>query len=335
MFYAEAPCDGPDPAPLPPIHRRPLLIYKMAAMKTHSPSPPEALAQWIRSIFREGLILDANVVRYMESAFGTRDIQAVLRDAPDSDTGPLLELLCFPDRDLRLRFEARWGDNAFTADDRRAVIAQLGRSPLSAEVRSTSGKLLGSIDIPPFVLETVVARLKITRPPPPQLTRAIARYCPPERNPEIRVYLRHAGLPWHTDQIRLMERFLCKMSVESNSFEEHLTFLLSILSELMPGADIRDFLVAKKRFYFKALCRAENFERRRRSSNMEIMILQGARAAHGDIETWRGSMRGIDTICRALFGETPFFQRPEQDGLHVGQGNIELQIQNVIRILAE
>lgn len=292
-----------------------------------------ALVQWIRSVFQEGLVLTEDVARYMDSAFGTQDVEAVLSNAPDSETGPLLELLCFPDRELQLRFESRWGGCAFTADDRRAVIAQLGRTPQSTVIRSTSGALLGSIEIPPFVLEAVIQRLRITWQPPHQLTRALTRHHPPKRRPAIRVSLRNAALPWHAEQIRLMELFLSKMPAESDGFEACLVFLISILSELTPGCGIRDFLVAKKIFYFKALCRAENFERRRRSSNMEIMILQGARAAHGDVETWRNGMRMIDIICRALFGETRYFQRPGQDCLNVRQCADVHQIQDVFSMM--
>jgi hypothetical protein len=285
-------------------------------MKMHGRNLRTAMAQWIRSVFQEGLVLTEDVARYMDSAFGTQDIEAVLASATDSETGPLLELLSFPDRELQMRFESRWEGIAFTADDQRAIIAQLGRTPLPTAIRSTSGAVLGSIDIPPFVLETVVQRLKITWQPPFRLTRALDRHYPPERRRLIRISLRNAGLPWHAEQIRLVEQFLVKMSAASDDFGGSLAFLISILSELAPGSGIRDFLVAKKIFYFKALCRAEVFERRRRSSNMEIIMLQGARAAHGDAEVWRKNMRMVDTICRALFGETPYFQRPEQDCLN-------------------
>jgi hypothetical protein len=303
-------------------------------MKMHGQVLHTALVQWICSVFREGLVLTEDVARYMDSAFGTRDIAAVLESAPDSETGPLLELLCFPDRELQQRFESRWGGNVFTADDQRAIIAQLGRKPLPVVIRSTSGTLLGSIDIPPFVLETVVQRLRITWQPPSELNR-ILRNCPPGQRETICVSLRNSDLPWHAEQIRLMALFLDKMSAQSDGFDASLAFLISILSELTPESGIRDFLFAKKSFYFKALCRAENFERRRHSSNMEIMMLQGARAAHGDAEAWRNNMRMIDRICRALFGETRYFQRPGQDCLNVEQGKMEQRIQDVIRILAE
>ena len=301
----------------------------------HSRNLPAALVQWIRSVFRKGLVLTEDVARYMDSVFGTQDVRDVLANAPDSESGPLLELLCFPDRKFQLRYESRWGGTAFTADDQRAVIAALGRAPLPTAIRSTDGDLLGAIEIPPFVLASVVLRLRITWQSASRLTRALTRHHRPERRAAIRVFLRNAGLQWHAAQIRLMEMFLEKMPAESDGFEACLAFLVSIMSELTPDCGMLDFLVAKKLFYFKALCRAERFERRRRSSNMEIMMLQGARAAHGDAEAWRHGMRTIDTICRALFGETRYFQRPDSDCLDLEQGKTGQQIQDFIRILAE
>jgi hypothetical protein len=39
-------------------------------------------------------------------------------------------------------------------------------------------------------------------------------------------------------------------------------------------------------------------------------------------------------ICRALFGETRFFQRPGQDCLNVEHDGMQQQIQDVFRLLA-
>ena len=108
----------------------------------HGPILHTALVRWIRSVFQEGLVLTADVIQFMESVFGTQDIEAVLKEAHDCESGSLLELLCFPDRELRLRFERRWGGHAFTTGDQRTIISQLCRTPLHAVVKSTSGAAL-------------------------------------------------------------------------------------------------------------------------------------------------------------------------------------------------
>jgi hypothetical protein len=303
-------------------------------MKMHGVILQTALVQWIRSVFQQGLVLNDDVIRFAESTFGTQDMMAVLEEAPDCETGPLLELLCYPDRELQIRFENRWGDYPFSEDDRSAITAQLCRAPLKTIIKSTSGTPLGPIVIPAFVLETSIQRLQLTRHPPAQLARAIAGHYSGKQGLVIRVHLRNTRLSWHGEQLRLMELFLTKMPAGTDDFEDCLVFLLSILAELMPGSDIVDFLIAKKMFYFKSLCQAENFERRRRTSNMEVLMLQGERASYGSIPTWRRRMRMIDGICRALFGRTRYFERPMQECLNLEYGTGKLQIQDFIRQLS-
>jgi hypothetical protein len=295
---------------------------------------PTALTQWILEVFQEGLSLTQDVARFMESAFGTRDLGAVLSQTRDSEIDSLLELLCYPDTDLQIQFESRWGHYTFTADDLSAVVTLLGETALRARILSPAGTLLALIDIPPFALEAFVQRLNITWQPPPQLSSALAQHHRDERGLAAAVHLRNARLPWHEDQIRLMALYLGKMPPESEQFGTCLAFLISILSELLPGNDGYDFLIAKKFFYFQSLCRAEDFERKRRSSNMEIMILQGARAAHGSIDEWRRNMRQIDLICQALFGRTQFFQQPGEHCLDVENADAARQVQDVVRLLS-
>ncbi len=293
-----------------------------------------ALIQWIQRVFQEGLVLSEDVGRFMEATFGTRDLDAVLSETSDSEIDSLLELLCYPDRQLQARFESRWGHIAFTADDLAAVVTLPGAKALRANIVSPTGTLLASMVVPPFALDAFVQRLKITWQPPPQLARALEQDHPGDRGVAVRVHLRNARLAWHEDQIRLMALYLCRMPAESEHFENGLTFLISILSELVPGSDGYDFLIAKKYSYFQSLCRAEDFERKRQSSNMEIMILQGARAAHGSIEQWRRWMRQIDLICQALFGRTQFFQQPGEHCLDVERTDTARQIRDIMRLLA-
>ena len=292
------------------------------------------LTQWIRGVFRQGLVLSEDVARFMESAFGTRDLSAVLSESHDSEIDSLLELLCFPDLQLQARFESRWGRHAFTDDDLAAVLELMGAGPLRTAIMSPAGDRLAFVDMPPFALQAFVQRLKITWQPPPQLARVLEEHHPDDRGLTVRVHLRNAGLAWHAQQIRLMGLYLGKMPAEAEQFESGLVFLISILSELQPGGDGYEFLIAKKFFYFQSLCRAEDFERKRRSSNMEIMILQGARAAHGSIDQWRRYMRRIDLICQALFGRTEFFQQPGEHCLDVANSDPTRQIQDVMRLLS-
>ena len=46
---------------------------------------------------------------------------------------------------------------------------------------------------------------------------------------------------------------------------------------------------------------------RRSAGNMEILMLQGARASHGTVAHWQRRMERIDHIAIALFGRSEVF----------------------------
>jgi hypothetical protein len=299
---------------------------------TH-PCLQNELAEWIRQQLLDGILLTDAVVRFTETTFGSADVALILSQAEDSEADSLLELLCYPDTEVQILYESRWGGQDWTQEDLDAVIRILCATPLRTAITSPSGRPLGTITLPPFVLETFLRRLNITRPLPVRLAEVTARCPSTDCQWAIRVHLRHAAIAWHEGQINLVEQFLTKMPVQSASFEPELDFLISILSELRPKMDVYEFLVAKKFSYFQSLCRAQDFERQRLASNMEIMMLQGARAACGSIAQWRRQMHHIDLICDAVFGRAPFFQQPVAHCLEVNAADRDRQIQEMMRLL--
>jgi hypothetical protein len=188
-----------------------------------------------------------------------------------------------------------------------------------------------SLAVPSFACRTFVERLNICRQPPEQLAQLLDADDLDDMELAIRVQLRNAGLSWHQDQVALIHLFLTRMQSSSPAIESDLAFLISILPELASGGDAYAFLIAKKFFYFQSLCRAEDFERKRMASNMEIMMMSGARSAHGSIHEWRQCMRRIDRICQALFGRTQFFQQPDSQCIDLQDG---LNMQDVVRKLS-
>jgi hypothetical protein len=292
-----------------------------------------ALAGWIRQQLQDGIELTDAVVRFMETTFGSADLALILSQRGDGEADSLLELLCYPDTKVQIHYESSWGDQGWTQQDLDAVIRILCDAPLRTAITSPSGRPLGTITLPPFALETFIRRLNITHCFPAQLAELTAQYADAERKWATRVHLRHAAIPWHKGQIDLVEQFLTKMPVQSASFEPELDFLISLLSELMPKMDAYEFLAAKKFSYFQSLCRAQDFERQRLASNMEILMLQGTRAACGSIAQWRRRMHHIDQICYAVFGRAPFFQQPVAHCLETNATGIDQQIQDVMRLL--
>lgn len=304
-------------------------------MKTHG-TTCKGLAQWLRIQLETELPVGADVHDFMKATFGTLHLEQILANTDDSETDSLLELIFFPDSTFQTLFETRWGHLVFSSDDRQAVIADLSARPLRAALRLPGRCDLYGCPVPEFALENFVQRLNITWQPQPELNQALQQHLTRDQRTTARVLLRHAQIAWHDQQVQLAALFVRHMPAQAPDYPQCLEFLLSIASELGHSQDLYAFLAAKKLFYFQSLCKAEDFERRRSTTNMEILMLQGERAAHGDIDQWRRWMRMIDRVCLALFERTEFFHQPTEHSfdLQPDSAGAGPSVQSVIRILS-
>ncbi|MBI5552008.1 MAG: hypothetical protein HY911_10915 [Desulfobacterales bacterium] len=268
------------------------------------------LGDWIRATLARGLHLDAGLLACLESTFGTPDPQVLLADMESGESASFLELIFFPDRATKHAYEVRWGLHAFSAASARDLAELLVRDPVAATLHMPGRNAPLRLMMPDFALRAFVQRLNIAWQPPRMLLEALDRHLDDVHRPPVRAILRHARLPWQPQQVELLDLFLFKTAPAADEFESDLTFLCGLLEEFAPDQDPFDFLMSKKRFYFQALCKAQAFDRRLRAGNMEILMLQGARAAHGDVAQWRSWMGQVDRISTALFGGTRYFQEP-------------------------
>lgn len=292
------------------------------------------LAHWIETVLKQGFRLSESVLGFIEATFGTTDLANILKMDTGSDIDSLMELLLFPDMEQKMAYELKWGDATFTLEDLTAVQDLICIAPVTVFMKHPDDSEPVRVTVPDFALRAFVQRLNITWHPPLSLVNTLVQHWQGEAANRARVHLRHSRLDWHTSQIRLMKQLLTAMPPDTEDAQECVVFLLSILSELTPCMDPFQFLIAKKFFYFSALCKAENFERQRQASNMEIMMLQGNRAAHGSMAQWRQQMQRIDRICDTIYGKTHFFQSPGDHCVDLQTNDQQQMIEDIIRSLS-
>ncbi len=268
------------------------------------------LAGWVREVLARGIHLAADLLACLESLIGSADIEVLLADIESSEAASFLDLLFSPDAETRYAYEARWGARRFAQQDVRAVVAALARGRVTAPLYAPGRRDPWYLAVPADAREAFVQRLNITWQPPPDLERMLATRLGDTHRHRVRAVLRHVRAPWHAHQVAFIDLLLAKLAPTTADFEKDLAFLCSLLDEFGPGQTPFDFLMAKKHFYFQALCKSMAFERRLRTGSMEVMMLQGVRAAYGDVERWRAWMRQVDRISLVLFGGTRYFQAP-------------------------
>jgi hypothetical protein len=275
-----------------------------------SESDIQGLAQWIRTVLQSLQTPDEQILDFARSTFGSDDLPCILTQWDGSETDSLLDLIFYPGAEMQQHFEHRWGAIQFNVADRETIINRLKSQPIIGLVLSPHLPTPFKLRIPPWIPEAFVNRLNITWQPADIIREALQRWQTTDEQIITRIFLRNNCHIEEMQQIKLLGGFIEKMPASSDDFKACLGFLLSILPEFSPNQSNLDFLIAKKEMYFHLYCKAETFERRRASGNMETLMLQGERAAHGSLDQWRQSMRLIDRICHAFFGYVHFIEGP-------------------------
>ncbi|MFZ1982990.1 MAG: hypothetical protein WAU91_01175 [Desulfatitalea sp.] len=275
------------------------------------------LAEWVRHTLQGGIHLDAVLRSYLEGTFGSAEPDALLADPYASEAATFFELLFSPDLDVRQDYESRWGHLCFVQEDLRALLESFERPPVMATIHTDGRGEPFRMALPADAAAAFIQRLNLTWQPPAELELVLKTRLDDPHRTQVRSALRHSRVAWQPHQVQLVDLFLAKMRPAADGFESDLDFLCTLLDEFGQDQAPLDFLMAKKRFFFQALCKAQAFEKRLRAGNMEVLMLQGARAAYGDIDQWRVWMRRVDRISIALFGGTRYFQEPLEVDMHM------------------
>jgi hypothetical protein len=274
------------------------------------------LARWIRRQLQAPLLVDGAVLEFFEATWGIDD-RTWLTDLESGEAAPFLELLFYPDPQVRLAFETCWGENAFTKAQVQALADEMIRDPITTVLRMDSEGAAMSFQVPEFAVRAFIDRLRLTFQPPVRLHDILHGTLQGPQRVRIRARLRQTRYEWHDGRLRFLELFLKRMPATADDFDSCLDFLLGILSEFGPEHSPFEFLIERKLSFFQALCRNEAFQKRLRAATMETIMLQGTRVLPGNVEQWQAGMRKVDRICTALYGHTQFFERPVECGLEV------------------
>jgi len=293
-----------------------------------------ALTRWVQGVLEQGIRFDPSLSDHLETTFGSTDPSHVFADPTCSESASFLELLFFPDEAVRLDFERRYGDHLFSKQDEAELVQSIERAAVTAAIRTPDGTPPLKLKVPDFASAAFVSRLNLTWQPPQRLLEMVIGTVAAEEVFPVRARLRQLRLPWLKVQIDLVERFLARFPRDEEDYEACFDGLSAMLTEMGPSDEPFDFLVSKKYFFFHSLCKAERFERLRQNSNMETLMLQGARVAYGSVAQWRELMRLVDRLCQMLYGRTRFFRPPSELTLEEVDRNPDQQIGDLVRIFS-
>ncbi len=269
------------------------------------------LADHIQAVLTDGITISGAEARFIETAFvgaGIENLVDLLSEPENFETESLFQLLLYPDLPFQSAIEAILEKTVFTNTDVTQILSFLRQKPLRAALRIggvPGGDTLLTIDVPATAIETLIARLKITRQIDARISRALAQ-CLPDKPAVLnaRVQLRNARFLFTDPITGFFCRFLEKSRDMPDFFDRAFGFMVDFFDETAVGVDIYAALMKKKQICRQMIRHALNMEKILQENPVEAVMMRGEPILCIDAADARDQMNLIDGICTLVFGIT-------------------------------
>ena len=293
----------------------------------------ELIADEIKKILSTGIDLSDDVVHYIDSTFSNpsvKELESILADDANCEKDSLMELLFFPDESMQVQLEKTLERYKPQDEDEYNILTYLCGDPLQVTFRFEDNRGALKLQIPADVIRQFLLRLKISKHLEANLIESICNYGDEQNINRFKVKIRNSRFSPSDSKTGFLCRFFEKIGSRSHDIFECLDFVLEFFDEIKKDSDIFPALMAKKKFYFISLQKAQKMDARLEKYNIETLMAQGERVALIDQTDARRKMRIIDRISRAVFGKTEFFEQPVSDDRQIEIGSPE-DIKSIVK----
>ena len=293
----------------------------------------ELIADEIKKILSKGIDLSDDVVHYIDSTFSNpsvKELESILADDANCEKDSLMELLFFPGESMQVQLEKTLERYKPQDEDAYNILTYLCGDPLQVTFRFEDNRGALKLQIPADVIRQFLLRLKISKHLEANLIESICNYGDEQNINRFKVKIRNSRFSPSDSKTGFLCRFFEKIGSRSHDIFECLDFVLEFLDEIKKDTDIFPALMAKKKFYFISLQKAQKMDARLEKYNIETLMAQGERVALIDQTDARRKMRIIDRISRAVFGKTEFFEQPVSDDRQIEIGSAE-DIKSIVK----
>ncbi|MCA1946140.1 MAG: hypothetical protein LDL30_12825 [Desulfovibrio sp.] len=281
-----------------------------------SPATLQALAAAIDDYLTAGIPLPAEVLAFLEGMTGemtARSLQQLL-DEGDASGQSVLDLIFFPERALRNRLEPLLGEGLSQADG-AALRDQLVARACATRLRFPDGSFLELVP-PPWVLESMLTRLRLTRQVPLQLLDQLEAALGREAALPYRALLRNSRCSWSEENIAFLLAFLLRARPapgQEARYQELFRGALSFLEEAPAGRATYASLMDRKRFYHAAMEKARQFQDTAQGLPMEALLSRGVTPPAMTLEDARARIQLLDALSITIYGRTDPLESPTHE----------------------
>ena len=267
------------------------------------------LASKIYKLLSQGMNLTPDILHYIQSTFGlnsSRDIYRIILDDNHCERESLLELIFFPNQEMKIALERPLEAGQFKLSDHQNILKNLMNLDPKVPIYFESGEHLLTMSLPENTASKFINRLCIQNHPDRSLIEVIENLFPEKEQLTIRSKLRHKSCFRDEDTLDFLKQFIKSYSSSKDIFWEYLDFVLNFLTEFNKGPNIFEVLIRKRLFLEQVLLQSKHQEELLHKQTMETLILQGQRILSINPDAVQRSVEIIDDLAFKIFGHIPF-----------------------------
>ena len=240
-------------------------------------------------------------MHYMMSVSGMDTLEGIrqtLLDETSSEGASLFELILFPDEGFQIAIEALVESFNYSKADEKTICDLLMSRKLETVLHFPG---LGStpVTIPPEAIQSVIARLNISRKTDPRIIEALHRFSEEPLRTRCKIRLRNSRWIQSEAHIRLLQEMIEKLILTNMTiFSNTLDVILEFLADPHPESDIKQALESEKERLIHLLDMADRQDHLLRTSPMEAIMLQGVRIVSIDREEIINRIHILDHVCQ-------------------------------------
>jgi hypothetical protein len=266
----------------------------------------ESLLAYIQGRFEEGLTVGEDGLHFIDSTLSnptSKEIAAILQDERHPERDSLLDLIFYPDLDLQIGLENLLKGRSCSEKDYRSLRSALGDAFLTTVIHFADGRESISVTASQRLIDAFLQRLNLTRDVSGRILQAVEKTVSQADRPMAVVRLRNARRVSEENALGFLGRYIERMYPDP-MFWDGLDFTLSFLEQVGADTDIYEALMLRKMRCLHTLKEIDRYEDKRRSDNIETLMLRGERFPHADRQEVTQSIAIIDRIAMAIYGKT-------------------------------
>lgn len=265
----------------------------------------KAIIQIIEDTWQHGIIPGDDTLSFLDSTFGIcrlADVCPVWDELDSSEHEMIMEMILFPEDDLRLQLEPFVGFNGISPEKIHRISKTLHDSYPAIQLLFPGEPESLNLELSFEQILLFVSRLFVDR----SLDSVICNRLEKHRNQDevmgCRLLMRKAGMAFSKEKQTLMIQLIERAQDIHPNFLKLFEMTLTILAQIPENQPLSKAFIAKRQEEKKLLDSIVEFEKKIERYNMEYLMMQRYPVPHDSYENTWERLRLLDIIITRILG---------------------------------